>query len=314
LENVSEKDKVRPVRIEVEPLESTAKNPGRMLSHEFGSASRAVEFLRGFGSYFHEELQEGEDGDLAADKEKTAATVLNEKEDIDLQLSVTAAPSTPPPPSLLLGLAVRILSAPALAGYLRILTYSDERKWSERNIFACYSYASKVTAVPTAIAKSQHIGVLSNFHESKLSWERFFESKDQNVLKFLSEAQKVEQERAKEVVLEDETHWELQSELSNDFWTVHINSGLGNRAVISLRGGDNANADRLDDLKFHPGSPLRAFCRNEDPETVPVPTPTLAQLLPFISSWFSIPNLSLHYDIGWIFSIMSFLLGEGTPI
>ena len=177
------------------------------------------------------------------------------------------------PSKTFLSLAMAVLSIPALALYLRILTAGEQgeqggRNWSRRNYFVAYAYASRVVSFPKKVKKAQLENV-ERFKSQNLSWESFREEDDRLLCPFIRLAQMLPNERPFEVEHQNEK-WTLLENASTDLFVVYTN---GSEAIMAVRGGDSSS--RLDDLTTHPGSPVRAFVQAEDEERVPV------EVLPF---------------------------------
>jgi hypothetical protein len=169
-----------------------------------------------------------------------------------------------PTGSIAVSFAMKVLSVPGLAVFLRTTSGDEKRTWSQRNIFAAYSYATQVVNHPHAVrAKQLESGECS---ERRSTWKQFFESPDSHLVAFVNAAQCLVDRRPAVVVASGGEEWtrDDSDDCANDFWAVY---NCGTRSVIAIRGGD---ADgRPGDMKRHSGSPIRAFAQGDDCERVP---------------------------------------------
>ncbi len=168
-----------------------------------------------------------------------------------------------PSSSLALSFAMKVLSVPGLALFLRTTGGDENRSWSQRNIFAAYSYATQVVNHPHAVRAIQEN--TGECRERRCTWRQFFEGPDAQLVPFVNAAQCLAERRPAAVASGGE-QWarDDSADCANDFWAVY---SCGNRSVLAVRGGD---ADgRPGDMKRHSGSPVRAFAQGNDCEREP---------------------------------------------
>lgn len=173
---------------------------------------------------------------------------------------------------LALGFAMRYLSASGLAVLLRLQPV--DRPWTQRNVFAAYSYASFVCAFPHTVAARQRDD--ARFSHRHLAWAEWFASEDASLAALIEHVQCNNTDRPTTFMVHDRVYERYDSLAWSDFWAVFVCDA---HALVLLRGGD---ADgRPGDMRVHPGSPVRAFVKDGDAERVPyecLPFAVLEQL------------------------------------
>ena len=176
-----------------------------------------------------------------------------------------------PTGSFVLSFAMKVLSVPGFALFLRTTSGDENRSWSQRNVFAAWSYATQVVNHPHRVRALQ--AKSGECRERRNTWKEFFAGPDAQLVPFLHAAQRLVSERPTTVTAGG-AEWarDDSSDCADDFWAVYAS---GNCAILAIRGGD---ADgRPGDMKRHCGSPVRAFaqgdnCEREPCELLPVET------------------------------------------